>query len=401
MSKQQIIFTGDTPDARVDWALAEDGKLVAGGASVLLAEFAANARSASATSLMVVLPGERFVARQVTTPARSSQQLLQTARFLLEDDIAGSMDDLHLAVSAAAPGDKKNIVAVEHAYITDWLSILKQHDLKPDILTADFLCLRADDADAIVLVDDRRMLLNIAGTGFAAERTFAEKLTGDLLTQLNAKRVTLLLCDGVRSPAFENTEIRRYRIEDRTALIKLYLASIFNTAPPNLLQGDLEPGLDWSARLKPWRQAAAMLAASIVLSLGLLTLEAIKVNSSAEQITKQATVQFETAYPDVSIRNLNSQARQLAGVADGARSEFLNLLSVLTTTLEENDGVELSLLNYDRTGTLTADVQFATIEDLDDLKEGLNNKGVRVEEGRTLTPVGNVYTGKLILRVGS
>ncbi len=400
MTKQIIIFTGESPDQPLQWVKTDADKVVSSGVSPSLEAYAGEQAEEAQARCVIVLPGEKFAARKISTPAKSRQQLLQTARFLLEDDIAGSVDDLHLAVSEMESEAEKTIIAVEADYLRGWLSALHATGVKPDVITADFLCLQIDSTEAIILIKDGRLLYNRDGCGFVAEQQFSEQLAIGLLEQEAVSSLTLLLGEGVSPIAPSGVDVTIYRVEDQQSLIRFYLTSILRAAPVNLLQGNFAPRIDWRNMIKPWRQAGYMLAAAVVLFFGLIIFEAIKFNSTAGQITEEATSRFRAAYPEVQVRNLRNQARQLAGVASGARSDFLRLSSVLTTALEESKTIELSMLTYDQSGTLTADVQFGTIEELDMLKDALTSRGVSVEEGRTLTPVGNVYSGKLTLRAG-
>ena len=397
MSIQQIILTGESPEQDLHWIKADDGNLLSSGISASVQAYAETVYDLT-YPLIAVLPGERFSLRQIESPAKSRQQILQSARFLLEDDFACPVDGLHLALAVADQDNTKVIVATEKSYIENWLASFSACGVKPTSLTADFLCLKLSTSEAVAFVENDRLLFHAGTVGFATDRQLGVWSVEKLMPEADLSELTVLAYAdeiGFASPAIT---IDQYRIEDTSGILKFYANSIFAKAPVNLLQGDLELGIEWSAFFKPWRQAAAMLAASIALFLTIHVTEAVKFNVAADQLTSDARSRFTAAYPDATLRNLRAQARQRAGASTEGNTDFLNLTGKLTVALEQNSSVKLSLLTYDRTGMLTADLQFFSLEDLDALKAALSEQGLQVQEGRTLTPVGNVYTGKLTMR---
>ncbi|WP_306253951.1 type II secretion system protein GspL [Parvularcula sp. IMCC14364] len=395
--QMQLIFAGDTPDDPLRWAVAREGSVIRSDVSASLADYAATAHNPDLET-MLILKGEPFVARQISSPAKSRQQFLQSARFLLEDDLGSGVEDLHVCAVEARGADERTVIAVEKNLLQDWISAAAGLGIRADSVTADFLCLSLEETAAVILTDNGRLLYNFKGEGFAVEEAFARDLVPGLLDVKSVPKVILLSrsSDPVLNAA--DIELEHFQIKDETTLTDFYTANIHKAGPVNILQGEFEPGIDWLEHLRPWRLAGAMIAACLVLFFATLLGEAVRFNAAADSITAQAEDKFRVAYPDLPIRNLRNQAQQLAGAIDGSQSRFLLLSARLTASLEELGGAELSLLTYQQDGTLIADLQFSTIDDLDRLKEALTQYGLQVDEGRSLTPAGNGYSGRLTIR---
>ncbi|MCI5043566.1 MAG: type II secretion system protein GspL [Aquisalinus sp.] len=397
MTEVQLILAGDTPEDQLRWALVKDGNVVKSAVAESLRAFSESAHNNGAETVLI-LPGERFVARHISSPAKSKQQFLQSVRFILEDDLGGGIDGLHVCCADDSDNTIRAVIGVQREWLQLWLDEVSDLGINVKIVTADFLLMPKESETAAILLDNDRLMYNASGEGFVTEQAFARDLVEDLITQKGITKV-ILLSRILRNPFnLPGVEVEHFQIKDEHALMVFYAASLQKQKPANLLQGEFEPGIDWMEFTKPWRLAGALLAACIVLYFGMLLGEAIKFNAAADRITAQAEDRFRAAYPDMPIRNLRSQARQLAGAGEGGGSQFLPLSALLTASLETVGGAELSLLNYSEDGSLEVELQFATIDDLDRLKEALIGSGLSVDEGRSLTPSGNGYSGRLTVR---
>ncbi|MCI5048482.1 MAG: type II secretion system protein GspL [Aquisalinus sp.] len=393
----QLILSGDTPEDQLRWALVKDGNVVKSAVAESLSAFSENAHNPDVETVLV-LPGERFVARHISSPAKSRQQFLQSVRFILEDELGGGIDGLHVCSADEGDNTSRVVVGIQKAWLQLWLDEAAALGISFKMVTADFMLLPQEEETASILLDNDRLMFNANGEGFVTEQALAGGLVEQLIARKDIPRVILLSRTSASLFNLSGVEIEHFHIKDEHALTAFYAASLQKQKPANLLQGEFEPGIDWMAYTKPWRLAGALLAACIVLYFGMLLGEAIRFNAAADRITAQAEDRFRAAYPDMPIRNLRSQARQLAGTGEGGSSQFLTLSSLLTTSLESVGGAELSLLSYSEDGSLEVELQFATIDDLDRLKDALTGSGLSVDEGRSLTPSGNGYSGRLTVR---
>ena len=384
------------------WVRADGAQGLQTGIAGSVAEFAEAEGGNLAGDLIVILPGERFAARQITTPAKNRQQILQSAKFLLEDDLAGPVDDLHLAIAGGTEDARKTVVAVDEAYIVDWIAALKEHGLTPQIMSVDFLCLAglATDDEPVALIENNRLLYLDNGNGFVSERSFS----GEIISTLLADTEKLLLAftlEGDQPLETSGSAQTDHVLKNGADLVRLYLQAIEKALPVNLLQGKLKPSYDWRSSLGPWRTAGMLAAACFVLFLGFQLADGFRLNNAARGIEQAAEEKFRQAYPDTTIRNLRASARRLARGGSAGESYFLDLSSALTRTLEEGGAVQLLTITYEPSGQLVAEIRGATFEDIDALEQRLTSKGIAVSQGRNATQDDSGYTAKIFLEAGA
>lgn len=395
-----ILITGDTIDDPISWVGTADDKPVAGGVVASLAALG-EAVESRPDEIVVILPGERFAIRRLTTPARNQRQLLQAARFLLEDELAGPVDGLHIALGAEAADSSmgRPVIAVEQAWITSWLDALRETGFAPDILTADILALGIS-GQSIMLVEPDRLSLTMDGEGFVTDRPLADDLAADILVAAGIEKLGVIRL-AAAAPVIlpETITVREVGLPDARHLPSFLAGHIVDNEPANLLQGTFERGVDWRAAFQPWRYAAGLAAACLALWFVAVGVEAMQLHTNADALQRQAQADFAAAYPDLPQRNIANQARQLA--VDGGATEtwFLELSSVLANAMEEREGVQLAAVTYDAADGLVADIRFVDTQELDQLKQSLSAYGIVVEEGRNLSrDSDDAYIGKLYLR---
>ncbi|MBD0427327.1 hypothetical protein ICN86_10890 [Aquisalinus flavus] len=384
----------------IKW-VATAGDKPAGGGIVASLEALTGAIEQEPDEIVVILPGERFAIRRLTTPARNQRQLIQAARFLLEDELAGPVEGLHIALGADAADSTtgRPIIAVEQAWLTGWVAALRDAGFPPDMLTADILALGVR-GQAIMLVEKHRLSLTMDGEGFVSDRPLADNLAGDILTVAGVEKLGIIrLADAAPVTVPEAIAVQEVGLPDARHLPSFLAGHIVDNVPVNLLQGTFERGLDWRAAAQPWRYAAGLAVACLALWLVAVGVEGMQFHANAADLERQAQADFAAAYPDLPQRNIASQARQMAADGGAAETWFLELSSVLASAMEERNGVQLAAVTYDASEGLVADIRFLDTDELDQLKQSLSAYGIVVEEGRNLSrDSDNAYIGKLYLR---
>ena len=258
-----ILITGDTIDDPIKWVATAGDKPVGGGVVSSLDNLG-EAIEKEPDEIIVILPGERLAIRRLTTPARNQRQLLQAARFLLEDELAGPVEGLHIALGAepADPATGRPIIAVDEAWITGWVAALREAGFPPDVLTADILALGVA-GQSIMLVEKDRLSLTMDGEGFVTDRPLADDLSADILLAAGVDRLGVIrLSDADPVSLPESISVQEVGLPDTRHLPSFLAGHIVDNEPVNLLQGTFERGLDWRAALQPWRYAAGLAAAA-------------------------------------------------------------------------------------------------------------------------------------------
>lgn len=157
----------------------------------ILARAHATADSPLATSgppLHLVFPGTETRASWMPLEARSHAQAIAEVRVRLAPQLAGTDEDLHIAVAPAeAPGAARLVVLIERTRLQGWLERARALGATPVTATPDHLMLPTD-ADAATVLDFGSHWAVRAGTlAFSAEPALAGRILGGRSTwQLQA-----------------------------------------------------------------------------------------------------------------------------------------------------------------------------------------------------------------------
>ena len=123
------------------WHVFGDNALLQHGTSTL-AELAAATRGSFETDeTLVLVPGELVLLASVLIPSRQMRQIKQALPYMVEELIAGNIEDVHLALPDFKPEENAAmpVAVVGHHLLIDWLDQLYQHGIKPTWLCPDSL----------------------------------------------------------------------------------------------------------------------------------------------------------------------------------------------------------------------------------------------------------------------
>jgi type II secretion system protein L len=157
-----------------------------------------------------------------------------------------------------------------------------------------------------------------------------------------------------------------------------HLAAEPSSETLNLLQGEFRVIQQDSWKWRPW--ATAALLALVAVTLGLLEtgLETIRLNREADQLQASMVELAREALPDAQqIRDPQTQLliawRQLNNGGAGD-TEFLPLLNRVSATISQQPVTVLGI-NF-RDGTLTLALQGSSLQQLDDLRQQVEQQGL-------------------------
>ena len=120
-----IILTSPVPGAAWDWGLPGTGKW---GRAETAAEKSGLA-DLPFSRLVVVVPGMDIVTKLHTLETLKEKQKIQAAGFSIEDELAASLDETHLAFDQNA----SRLAVCANALIVDINSALAEHGLNADM----------------------------------------------------------------------------------------------------------------------------------------------------------------------------------------------------------------------------------------------------------------------------
>ncbi len=205
----------------------------------------------------------------VAIPKGSEKQLETVLPFLLEDEIAQDVMQVHVSL-LSKDAEVANVAVIESQLIEHWLDVLAEHEIFPRRVLPDCLCIPAQEKGITTAMFQDKWLVRSGETeGGAAEQawlpiwlqslsntmpvfeTDKEEKDGKEGEDENLSRVRDVIS---LSPLPANAEAHwQYKPSDSVFKEMAKLAAI---SPYNLLTGKYKPQNQLAKHLKPWRSAA-------------------------------------------------------------------------------------------------------------------------------------------------
>ena len=394
MSEMLILRLGQSPEDPVKWALIEDDVIQQADIANSVGDLADIAAPTARCQVIAVLPGEQAAMRSISTPPKAASKFRAAATFLLEDELAEDLENLHLAVVRRENG-AGTVLALKENLMVDWLDAFEQSGLSPDIVTADYALLPLNADGAVLLVEPTRIVGAVGMQGFAAERPLADTLLEELVADETNHEVV----------AFGDRDYERISIgaapivwrggADDPSIFRLYADGVRQNGVPNLRQGAYRKRRDWRGAIGAWRRAGMLAAACVILFVGVSIADSVRLTRLADKLEAETLSLHQTAFPAQASADPRTHARAILASNAGAPA-FLSLATRFAESLEDNGQIQVDRIRYNaQRGEFSISLRFADINDLEELKQLLAGRGVNATEAGGVRRNGGLYVGEL------
>ncbi|MEX6634225.1 type II secretion system protein GspL [Hyphococcus lacteus] len=393
MNETLILIAGRSPNEPIKWAFWADGRVqLADTAESVDALGDVAHRAASAKRVALVLAGEDVVMRIMPTPPKANAQYKSAAKFLLEDELAESLDNIHFATARHSDGAGL-VLAVKKSVIDLWAHAFTSIGIKPDVVTADYVLLPSYADRATVFATKDRLFGSVGLQGFALERPLADEI---LPTLLEKAEIENAICYGEATLPLTDTVHTEWRHPlEGAALISTFADGLEQSGYINFLQGAYRKSGNWKETIKPWRRAA-MLAAGLVVSFLVVDVaDSIRSLRIAEAYRQETNDIHVATFPEFSNVDPKTHARQVLAAGGGAPM-FMRLTNAVSDSLGESDNIQLDRIRYNaQRGEYAINLRFSDINDLEVLKQNLEARGIIANEAGGVRRSGGIYLGEL------
>ena len=142
MSESLVIRLGTNKQQPVAWLVwsGQEQEIIASGTLPSADALGELQERAGGRPVVTLVPGSDLIFRRVTLPGRYNRQSAAALPYLLEEQIASDVDELHLVV-LAHEGQQVDLMAVDRQKMGEWLSWLDAAGLKSLQLLPDVLAL--------------------------------------------------------------------------------------------------------------------------------------------------------------------------------------------------------------------------------------------------------------------
>ncbi|MGL6163828.1 MAG: GspL family type II secretion system protein ExeL, partial [Aeromonas veronii] len=142
MSESLVIRLGTNKQQPVAWLVwsGQEQEIIASGTLPSADALGELQERAGGRPVVTLVPGSDLIFRRVTLPGRYNRQSAAALPYLLEEQIASDVDELHLVV-LAHEGQQVDLMAVDRQKMGEWLGWLDAAGLKSLQLLPDVLAL--------------------------------------------------------------------------------------------------------------------------------------------------------------------------------------------------------------------------------------------------------------------
>jgi general secretion pathway protein L len=389
---------GVAPDAaNCRWLRSDRPDTVHAGT---LATFAAGRDAALPVTLL--LDDNDLLVTGIDTPVRNARQLQKALPYLVEDAIAGDIEQMHVASAARLGGNRLQVAVMERSRLAARLQQLNAAGIEPALVTSAGLLVEPPASGCRLLAGGTTALM-VGSDGTVL------RLAADDVAQLlppDEQPVEIVAAIGDLPPALALHGEARIGGSAETVLAGLLDARRGNV--PNLRQGDFaqreSSRIDLGFDVRPLLWLAASCA---VLVFGFYTAETVALSRQADAVRTAQEELYRAVFPGA--QNVSNPRAQMEGRLRGAAAGgggFVHLAAetagVLRAQRDGGTALEARHLGYEaREGKLRLDVQAPSLEDLEKFAAAVEARGIAVEMGAAVAGEGGTYKARLSLGGGA
>jgi general secretion pathway protein L len=352
---------------------------------------------------IVLLPGEDVLTTTVSLPRKRRRQALKALPYLLEDSVASDITQEHVAIGPDNAEGRTLVAVTRQQPLRDLLETLAAAGVTPSEALPDYALLKPDSEAWQVLLDaDRAMVRCPDGTGFTTP----------------VSRLALLLNSGRNPAGGESARAVHWFKPAGTAVpdlpgnwqiseedVDLPLRRLAAGAPGtslNLLQGEFKVLQQDSWNWRAWATAAVLALVALCIGLVETGLETSRFNRENERLQASIMELARQALPGAGqIRDPQAQLtiawRQLKN-GGAAETEFLPLLNRVSPVIGQQQ-VTVNGINF-KDGTLTLALQGSSLQQLDDLRQQIEQQGLEASLINAGTEADSAHSS-LVIRAGA
>lgn len=351
-------------------------------------------------NVVMVVPASATLITEVNITARRKSQMRRALPFVVEEQLADDIDDVHLALGTLEAQRPVSVVVVDKNLLRSWVARVAGADLIADAAVPDALLAPSSEAHVTIHLEGDDALVRWANGAARVQRDLLPQVVAPVgagLEEAEDLEITVAYdgehsLDDLASARLES-ELSDERsvsvsLERRDSDLFQRLCAHYRTAAPfiNLLQGEFLPvRRRGQAPLARFAWAAVLLLVWLSGQLGFVATEALLLQRDAQLLEAQAITLYRQWYPqDQRVTLLNIRDRTLAhiktGAADAPEDEFFSLLSAIARQLNSSRGADLHRIGYNEsTRRLTLEISADSYPTIEGITDALEADGIGVE----------------------
>lgn len=387
------------------WCLLDDnGAVQESGGQTALSAVAEKVRGLSATLYVFVISPD-IVAMQIPRPAGSSSKIKQALPYLLEEQLAEDVDELHFTI--LNPNDKTtlSIAVINRALMKECVDSLLSAGLVPQTIIPLWIALPIQEPShwIVLLNAEYAWVRNGSFGGFSLERSQISTLIETLSEAQLPKQITWVTSENI-SAELEQCKKRNIVVietslegksKEKNSWLEYAAQQFKPAAGVNLLQGQFNINQQTGSERRWWILAQRLgIAIFAVWFTGLLG-QYLFLRGEHFYLQTQINAVYYEAFPNAT--SVSSPRtifeREIARVASGTvGTDFLSLLLRIGEVTSNYPQVQLTDIAYVQ-NTMTISLIADNFSRLQQLEASLREVGLTVEQ-EAASSTGGVVTAR-------
>lgn len=332
---------------------------------------------------ILLVPGDRVVSLPVAYSKKEARHFLKLLPYQIEDEVLGSVEDLHFAVSADKEGETVPVAYVNAEWIEALLVWMTNHNIAVDTCLASYQVLHAVDNELLIWFADGQVLGHRAnGLGFSIAQSFSQAFLKDLLQN--------------QQDVAEPWQVRVYVDDAETQeIIESHIMppveySVVIGSPPlsfeqsnqlNFCTGKFGKKLPLDKWWKEARPVAILAAVAVAVFFVASFADIYLMKKQRAAYQEEMLAAFRTVVPRGAatdpVKRLKSMLGSSANV--GKQSQVVHLLSKVAPVLDQLK-INLTTLNYsNREQALRINIKADSFNGIEQFRQQLDKQGVNAE----------------------
>ncbi|MUK47279.1 type II secretion system protein GspL [Aliivibrio fischeri] len=415
MSEHLIIRLNSQPSDPIQWIVwsPENKEVIASGELDSSEELPSLSSYSEQRMVSVLLPSSDVLLREVVIPEGAARQFSSMLPFIIEDDLAQDVDDLHMVILKK---DSKvaQVAIVEHNKMTMWLEQLNDAGIQTKRFMPDVLALPLhDDGVSMVQLGQQWLIRDHEYQGAVAEPQWVSMLLTGIVERAETKYEDSESDEDAESTPMPfilhsysecGMEVAGAKVNlESPELVMQLLAEGLLSSKVNVLSGQYRPQSSWRKHWRVWQK--------VILSLGLVMVAFVAQHVSEVQKLEQHSLAlhaeseriFRDIFPNkrkiptasyLKSQMKNEEAR-LQGGAGG--HDLLAWMAEISPYLSKVPQVKLQSLKFDgKRNEIRLQASASDFPYFEKLTSELGTK-FEVEQGQLNKNDGQVF-GAIIIR---
>ena len=354
MSERLIIRLGSQSQDEISWLVWSDSEqeIIASGTLNDASELTTLEQWANKLTAQVLVPACDIGYFDVNLPKTNRRQAIKAIPFMLEDDLASEIDNLHFVYAKSAE-DQQGVFVVNKDKLTQWLSWLEQAGIRVKKMIPDWLALPSSAVDNGISLLQLNNDIMIRQGQFSGQTIATSWLSGSL--ELLAQQYEDLvienygISDELKEINLKNTD---FSWQDQNLLLPMQqLAVGFAKTTVNLLVDefavkDQQQVGGW----KVWRNVAIAAVISLILIFVDKGYQIQQLESQQAALKLSSETIYRKLNPNVKRvvklkTQMKNQLKQLKGGNND--SQLLSMLSQLNNAFAKVPQLKPTSIKYD------------------------------------------------------